>query len=73
MKPANRQLQPYFLSFMGDKVLGLGFAVDGVWGLLVYFGGWGSLYKHRRVILGVKKVRWALTRLLGKMGRLGRE
>ena len=29
-------------------ILGLGFSVDGVWGLLGFWG-WGSLYKHRRI------------------------
>ena len=40
--------------------LGLGFSVDGVWGL--WFGafwvflGWGSLYEHKRITLGKKMV-----------------
>ena len=42
--------------------LGLGFSVDGVWGLWCgafwVFLGWGSLYKHKRITLGKKMVRW---------------
>ena len=38
--------------------LGLGFSVDGVWGLwcgaLWVFLGWGTLYKHKRITLGKK-------------------
>ena len=42
--------------------LGLGFSVDGVWGLWCgafwVFLGWCSLYKHKRINLGKKMVRY---------------
>ena len=56
----------YFPSFIliyggsGERVLGLGFLVDGVLGLwcgaLWVFEGWGSFFLHRRINLGIKVV-----------------